>query len=275
MRGVASPAAITLEPRATIDVLVRRYPFPDPRAADSRGLLGYGGDLAPERLLAAYGQGVFPWYSEAPILWFSPDPRMVLAPGDLHVGRSLARRERASPYALTMDTAFADVIAACRETPRPDQDGTWITPDMLTAYRQLHALGFAHSVEAWQTDPDSEGGVRLVGGLYGLSLGRAFFGESMFAHAPDASKIAFAALVRQLARWEFDFVDCQVTTEHLARFGATEWRRDAFLDALARALDDSTRRGRWAFDAVADDVDRPRGCQRAAAPSQKSSGSAR
>ena len=224
--------------------LVHAFPFPDPREADGRGLLAWGGDLAPERLVAAYAQGVFPWYDENPILWFSPDPRMVLRPAELHVARSLAKRLRAAPYRITLDTAFRDVIRACRETPRPGQDGTWITEDMLAAYCRLHELGFAHSVEAWERGA----GERLVGGLYGISLGRAFFGESMFAAATDASKIAFALFVRQLERWGFDFIDCQVTTEHLARFGATEWRRDAFLAALERALDAETRRGTWRFD---------------------------
>jgi leucyl/phenylalanyl-tRNA--protein transferase len=245
--------------RTLVDELVRAHPFPDSRRADRRGLLAYGGDLEPERLLAAYAQGVFPWYDEAPILWFSPDPRMVLLPAELHVGRSLERRVRARPFALTMDRAFGDVIRACAAAPRPGQDGTWINRDMVAAYERLHALGFAHSVEAWETidegEPSSTAdlacqGRRLVGGLYGVSLGRAFFGESMFATAADASKIAFVAFVRQLERWGFDLVDCQVRTEHLARFGATQWRRKDFLEALDRALEAETRRGPWAFDEV-------------------------
>lgn len=232
--------------RTLVEELVRAFPFPDPHEGDGRGLLAYGGDLAPERLLAAYAQGVFPWYDEAPILWFSPDPRMALRPEALHVSRSLARRMRAAPYRITLDTAFEAVIRACRETPRPGQSGTWITPEMVEAYCQLHSLGFAHSVEAWA--PGEGAAPRLVGGLYGVSLGRAFFGESMFAHAPDASKIAFASFVPQLARWGFELVDCQVTTEHLARFGATEWPRARFLEALARCLEAETRRGAWRFD---------------------------
>jgi leucyl/phenylalanyl-tRNA--protein transferase len=232
--------------RGLIAELVRAFPFPDPRAADGRGLLAYGGDLAAERLLAAYAQGVFPWYDEDPILWFSPDPRMVLQPASLRVGRSLAKRVRAAPYRITMDTAFREVITACRDTPRPDQEGTWITAEMTEAYCALHALGFAHSVEAWREDGSESGA--LVGGLYGISLGRAFFGESMYAHAPDASKLAFVAFVRQLESWGFDFVDCQVQTDHLARFGASEWARGAFLDALARALEGETRRGVWRFE---------------------------
>ena len=227
--------------------LVEAFPFPDPRASDERGLLAYGGDLEAERLLAGYAQGVFPWYSEAPILWFSPDPRLVLRPTELHVGRSLARRVRAQPFVLRMDTAFAEVIRACSAIPRPDQDGTWITQDMIEAYTVLHRLGFAHSIEAW--DRSEDGGEKLVGGLYGVSLGRAFFGESMFALESDASKIAFVALVRQLDLWNFDFIDCQVETSHLTRFGATEWPRSRFLEALAATLKADTRRGKWSFDA--------------------------
>ena len=233
--------------RGLIAELVRALPFPDPRDVDSQGLLAYGGDLSPERLIAAYAQGVFPWYDEDPILWFSPDPRMVLVPSDLHVGRSLAKRIRARPYRISVDEAFPEVIRACRDTPRPGQEGTWITPDMVDAYCRLHELGFAHSIEAWQSKEG--GGEKLVGGLYGVSLGRAFFGESMFAHAPDASKIAFATFVPQLARWGFAFVDCQMTTDHLARFGAIEWSRDVFLDRLEEALTHETRRGEWWFDA--------------------------
>lgn len=226
--------------RALVAELVRAFPFPDPRESDRRGLIAYGGDLSPERLLAAYAQGIFPWYEEPPILWFSPDPRMLLRPRELHVGRSLAKRERAEPFAFRMDQAFREVIEACSRTDRPDQEGTWITNDMIEAYVVLHELGFAHSVEAWQDE-------RLVGGLYGIALGRAFFGESMFAHEPDASKLAFVAFVRQLEAWRFDFVDCQVETQHLSRFGAKNWPRRAFLDALRAALDAETRRGRWSF----------------------------
>jgi leucyl/phenylalanyl-tRNA--protein transferase len=242
---------------ALVARLVRAFPFPAPEDADEHGLLAWGGDLEPGRLIAAYAQGIFPWYDEAPILWFSPDPRMVLRPEALRVGRSLAKRVRAGVYRITMDTAFRAVIRGCRETPRPGQSGTWITPEMLDAYCALHALGFAHSVEAWAPGSDSGEadaggpGERLVGGLYGVSLGRAFFGESMFAHAPDASKVAFATFVQQLARWGFDFVDCQMSTEHLARFGASEWPRADFLAALGRALAGETRRGPWHFDSSA------------------------
>jgi leucyl/phenylalanyl-tRNA--protein transferase len=232
--------------RALLDELVRAHPFPDPRRADRRGLLAYGGDLEPERLLAAYAQGVFPWYDEDPILWYSPDPRMVLRSGELHVGRSLRKRIRARPFALSMDRAFREVIRACAEARRPGQPGTWIGRDMIEAYCRLHDLGFAHSVEAW--DRDEAGALRLVGGLYGVSLGRAFFGESMFARVGDASKVAFVALVRQLEAWGFDWIDCQVRTEHLARFGATEWRRSRFLSALESTLESETRRGPWSLE---------------------------
>ncbi len=251
--------------RALVDELARAYPFPDPRSADRRGLLAYGGDLEPERLLAAYAQGVFPWYDEQPILWYSPDPRMVLLPNELHVSRSLEKRIRAKPFVLTMDRAFGEVIRACAAAPRPGQRGTWITQEMIEAYETLHTLGFAHSVEAWEgtaSDPhgrakegvaaaalgDGEDDLQLVGGLYGISLGRAFFGESMFSRAEDASKVAFVELVGQLSRWGFELVDCQVRTEHLARFGAKEWRRGTFLEALEGALEGETKRGAWEFE---------------------------
>ncbi|MFE8595689.1 leucyl/phenylalanyl-tRNA--protein transferase [Archangium violaceum] len=213
--------------------------FPPPEKADRGGLLAVGGDLSPERLLSAYSQGIFPWYSRGqPILWHSPDPRFVLTPDKLHVGRSLRKTLKAGVYDIRWDTAFADVITACAHTPRPGQDGTWITDEMLEAYLTLHELGFAHSVEAWA-------GGELKGGFYGVSLGAAFFGESMFAHAPDASKVAFTTAVERFQSWGFHFIDCQVETEHLARFGAAHWPRKRFLQALGRALQEPTRRGRW------------------------------
>jgi leucyl/phenylalanyl-tRNA---protein transferase len=222
-----------------------RLAFPPPGLADESGLLAVGGDLRPERLLLAYSLGIFPWYSEGlPILWYSPDPRLVLESGDLVVSRSLQKTLRRGRFRVTLDTAFDRVIRACAEVPRPGQHGTWITRDMVRAYRRLHELGFAHSAEAWQ---DGE----LVGGLYGVSLGAGFFGESMFAHASDASKVAFVTLVGQLRRWGIDLVDCQVHTEHLARFGAVEWPREQFLRRLAQALEKPTRSGRWQLDEVA------------------------
>lgn len=217
-------------------------PFPDPRTADeATGLVAIGGDLLPERLVSAYAHGIFPWYNENPILWFSPDPRMVLRLPDLKVNRTLRKNLRRHRFEVRLDTAFSDVIRACATAPRHDQDGTWINDDMIAGYEALHERGYAHSVEAW-----SEG--ELVGGMYGVSLGAAFFGESMYAKVNDASKVAFVHLVKQLECWNFQFLDCQVHTENLDRFGATEWPREEFLAALDRALECETRRGKWSFD---------------------------
>jgi leucyl/phenylalanyl-tRNA---protein transferase len=222
--------------------LDQRLRFPSPELAEKGGLLAVGGDLRPERLVLAYAQGIFPWYNEdTPILWHSPDPRMVLRAGEIQVGRSLAKTIRRGTYEVRLDTAFRSVVEACAEAPRPGQDGTWIMPEMMDAYTELHRRGVAHSAEAWL---DGE----LAGGLYGVSLGAAFFGESMFARAPDASKVAFVTLVRQLARWGIDLVDCQVHTDHLARFGASEWPRPRFLAALEEALQTPTRAGPWQLD---------------------------
>lgn len=216
-----------------------RLVFPPPELADGSGLIAVGGDLRPERLLLAYSKGIFPWYGEGlPILWHSPDPRFVLAASELHVPRSLRKALRKEPYRIQYDTAFREVITACRDRPRPGQDGTWITDDMIDAYCVLHQAGFAHSTEVWDGD-------RLVGGLYGVSLGAAYFGESMFAEAPDASKIAFVRLVEKLRGWDIELIDCQVYTDHLARFGAHDWPRQHFLQALAEAMEQPTRRGSW------------------------------
>jgi leucyl/phenylalanyl-tRNA---protein transferase len=218
--------------------LDERLQFPPPDLADD-GLLAVGGDLRPERLVLAYSHGIFPWYEEGlPILWHSPDPRMVLEADRLHVPRSLRKVVRRGEYRIAYDTAFRAVIEACAATPRPEQDGTWITREMVRAYCQLHELGLAHSIEAWR-------GRDLVGGLYGVSLGGAFFGESMFAHAPDASKVAFVTVVEQLREKGITLIDCQVYTDHLARFGAEEWPRARYLSALSRALRRPTWRGRW------------------------------
>jgi leucyl/phenylalanyl-tRNA--protein transferase len=217
--------------------------FPSPDEADPSGLLAIGGDLAPERLLLAYSLGIFPWPLVAePLLWFSPDPRMALRPGELRVSRSLRKVLRHGDFEVRLDTAFDEVVRRCAEVPRRGEAGTWITPALSQAYRGLHQLGFAHSAEAWQQG-------ELVGGLYGVSLGGTFFGESMFADRSDASKVAFVTLVRQLEAWGFDLIDCQVYTQHLARFGASEWPRARFLRALAASLERSSRRGRWRLDA--------------------------
>jgi len=218
--------------------LDHRLWFPPVELAEE-GLVAVGGDLSPERLVLAYANGIFPWYEEGlPILWHSPDPRMVLAIERLHVPRSLRKTMRRQPYEIRLDTAFRQVMEACGQVPRPGQDGTWITPEMLEAYCGLHSLGLAHSAEAWR---DGE----LVGGLYGVSLGAMFFGESMFARAEDASKIAFVTLIEQLASWGTTHVDCQVHTEHLARFGAEEIPRSRYLTLLGASLDQPTRSGRW------------------------------
>lgn len=220
--------------------------FPDPADSDPDGLLAVGGDLSPERLLLAYAQGIFPWYSDGlPILWHSPDPRTVLRPGALRMSRSLRKTLRQQRFEVRFDSAFDNVISRCAEITRPEANGTWITHEMRSAYIALHELGFAHSSEAWQDG-------RLVGGLYGVSLGKAFFGESMFADVSDASKVAFATLVQQLARWEFELIDCQVHTGHLERLGAEEWDRERFLDALAGAVEAPTRRGRWVLEDLRD-----------------------
>lgn len=229
--------------------LTEELEFPDPTLAEDSGLLAVGGDLRPERIILAYQNGIFPWYSEGrPILWWCPAPRLILEPQALHVGRSLRKTMRKVPYRITADTAFDQVIEACAQTPRPDMGGTWITDDMKEAYQRLAALGIAHSIEAWAGD-------ELVGGLYGLSIGTAFFGESMFAQRPDASKIAFVTLVAQLRAWNFDFVDCQVVTDHLVRFGAVEIELDDFLQRLDHATDQPTRRGPWTFDEPEGDAD--------------------
>ncbi|BBN87357.1 MULTISPECIES: leucyl/phenylalanyl-tRNA--protein transferase [unclassified Azospira] len=214
--------------------LTAAHEFPPLATAlsEPNGLLAVGGDLAPERLLAAYRRGIFPWYSPGePILWWSPDPRMVLFPAEFKVSRSLGRTLRRGGYEVRLDTAFARVIAACAQTPRRGQHGTWIVPEMQAAYRRLHELGLAHSVETWV---DGE----LVGGLYGIALGRMFYGESMFSWRSDASKIAVAHLARYLERLGFGMVDCQMHTAHLASLGAREIPRDDFiarLDALVAA----------------------------------------
>ena len=221
--------------------LDERLVFPPVHLAED-GLLALGGDLRPERLLLAYSQGIFPWYAEnLPILWHSPDPRMVMTTRDLDVQKSLRKVIRRRPYELRMDTAFLQVLEGCASVPRPGQAGTWLIPEMVDAYTKLHELGFAHSIEAWRGD-------ELVGGLYGVSLGAAFFGESMFARAPDASKVAFVASVRQLDDWRIGLIDCQVHTEHLERFGAYEIPRLSYLELLKTALDEPTRRGKWAFE---------------------------
>lgn len=212
--------------------------FPDPMLAEPDGLLAVGGDLSPARIIAAYASGIFPWYSEeSPILWWSPDPRCILLPDELHVPRSLRRMLNAGIFRFTMDTAFEAVITGCART-RGDGMGTWLVSDMIEAYTTLFHFGLAHSVEAWH-----EG--ELAGGLYGLALGSVFFGESMFYTRPDASKTALVFLVQTLRASGFSLMDCQQETAHLLRFGARGVTRQEYLERLDAALTVPTVPGRW------------------------------
>lgn len=218
-------------------------PFPPVSAAlaEPNGLLAAGGDLSAQRLLAAYSHGIFPWFDRGqPILWWSPDPRLVLFPAELKVSRSLAKRIRNRGYEVRADTAFEAVLRACA-LPRPRQRGTWITDEMVGAYRALHECGHAHSIETWVDG-------KLAGGLYGVALGRMFFGESMFARAADASKIALFYLIRQLERWRFEVVDCQVYTGHLASLGAREISRADFMRRLLELVNYPRPIGAWTLD---------------------------
>jgi len=213
--------------------------FPPPELAEEDGLLAVGGDLGIERLLLAYTMGIFPWYSgTSPILWWSPDPRLVLFPEELKVSRSLRQTIKRGLYRVTFDTAFERVVVGCAEISRKHERGTWITEEMIDAYCRLHDAGFAHSVESWY-------GGELAGGLYGVALGTVFFGESMFSGRSDASKVAFVKLVGQLATWNFTVVDCQVTTGHLTSLGAREIPRSDFIKTLRGSLHKRTRRGPW------------------------------
>lgn len=216
--------------------------FPDPARAlrDPDGLLAVGGDLSPARLLHAYRHGIFPWYhADQPILWWSPDPRAVLIPGEFHVSRSLARRLRRDDFTVHFDSAFLEVMDACA-APRWDQPegGTWISPAMRAAYGELFRLGHAHCMEVWMDDA-------LVGGVYGVSLGRVFFGESMFSRVTDASKIALACLCRRLTAWGYVLLDCQVHSEHLESLGSTLMPRSRFLERLAELCDAPVRPAAW------------------------------
>lgn len=219
----------------------RRFLFP-PVIGASPDVVAVGGRPDPKTLKSAYRRGIFPWPHEGlPMLWFCPDPRFVLEPEKSHLSRSLRKEMRRGAFEIRADTAFGEIIRACAAQPRPGQDGTWITDEMIAGYTALHEEGLAHSIEAWQ-------GGRLVGGFYGISLGAVFFGESMYADVPNASKAAFATLLVNLVRWRFALVDCQSYTDHLASFGATDWPRSRFLAALKRALRQPTRTGRWTLE---------------------------
>ncbi len=220
-------------------------PLPDPQTAlvEPNGLLAIGGSLSPQRLEAAYRAGIFPWFSPGePLLWWSPDPRAIIRPNSLHISRSLRRTLKRHDFTLSLDQSFDAVVEACA-APRADQPGTWITTEMKAAYSRLHVIGLAHSIEVWRAG-------ELIGGLYGVSIGRAFFGESMFSRATNGSKIAMAGLCAQLRAWEFDFLDCQMPTEHLMRLGATCLPRGQFLLALAASQRHPTHLGPWQFTAT-------------------------
>ncbi len=213
--------------------------FPPPKLAEENGLLAIGGDLSPERLLLAYRSGIFPWYSEGePILWWSPSPRLVIFPAEFKVPKRLSRLMRQEKHSITMDKAFLQVITACASTDKRQEKGTWITGAMIEAYCRLHDMGFAHSVECWLEN-------KLIGGLYGISLGGIFFGESMFSGEPNSSKAALVHLVKKLQEWDFDLIDCQMKTEHLMQFGAREIPGDEFQKLLNKSTARSDRKGKW------------------------------
>lgn len=222
--------------------LTQELLFPPPRLARADGLLAVGGDLSQERLLLAYHLGIFPWFSEdMPILWWSPDPRLVLYPADLNISGRLKRTLRQNIFRVSLDCAFRRVISACAKVRLKAGEQTWIVADMITAYSRLHEAGFAHSVEVWQ-------GKELAGGLYGVSLGGCFFGESMFTRVSNASKVALVNLAGHLIKHEFDLIDCQIYTPHLVRMGAREIPRSRFLTQLKESLRKPTIRGKWSFD---------------------------
>ena len=221
--------------------LSEKIAFPPPHYATREGLLAVGGDLSRKRLLAAYRQGIFPWFAEGdPILWWCPDPRLVLYPEEIHVSRTLQRVLNKQVFSVTMDSDFEAVITACADTRTKQDDGTWIVEEMKSAYMDLHHAGYAHSVETW-----AEG--RLAGGLYGVSLGRCFFGESMFTLVDSAANVALVHLARVLAEQSFDLIDCQVHTQHLMRMGAREIPRAGFLKHLRQSLTAPTLKGKWTY----------------------------
>lgn len=220
-----------------IPKLTYHLSFPNPRNASEEGIVAYGGDLSPSRLMLAYRLGIFPWYSaNDPILWWSPDPRLILELDEFKLSRSL--RKKIPHFDVRFDTAFAQVIRECSIAPRRGQKGSWIISEMIEAYEELHALGYAHSVEAYQNG-------ELVGGLYGVAIGAVFCGESMFAKVSDASKVAFATLIERLSEWGFDFVDCQVPTNHLKSLGAKEVSREYFLTRLEKQIGSTPNMDAW------------------------------
>lgn len=223
----------------TVYLLGKNLDFPDPNTADISGLLAVGGDLSEKRLIKAYENGIFPWYSEeSPILWFSPDPRLVIFPLEFKPNKSLLKIVRSEQFQVKFDTNFENVIHNCAKIKRKGQSSTWITEDMTKAYIRLHKSGFAHSVETYKDG-------KLVGGLYGVSLGGAFFGESMFYKLSNASKVAFYHLVKRCLEWDFDFIDSQIPTKHMKRLGGVEVSRKDFLESLSKTLRRDTKMGPW------------------------------
>ncbi len=222
-----------------VEISRRKLEFPDLDEADESGLLAVGGDLSVNRLKLAYSKGIFPWYEDGmPILWWSPDPRMVLFPEKLIISQSLKQIIKKKQFTVTIDRAFEKVISNCSKTPRKGEDGTWITRDMQNAYIRLHEAGYAHSAEAWLNG-------ELIGGLYGVSLGKAFFGESMFHHVPNASKVALHFLVEKLCQWNFHIIDAQVYTNHLESLGGEMIPRNQYIHILESALQIDDVTGSW------------------------------
>jgi len=223
-------------------LLTDKISFPPPHLASSEGLLAVGGDISQERLLLAYRMGIFPWFSDdEPILWWSPDPRLVLYPREIKISKTLKKIMNKGLFKVTMDSAFVQVINQCAKIRLQNNQGTWIVEDMIDAYSKLHESGFAHSVETWYHG-------ELAGGLYGVSLGKCFFGESMFTRISNASNVALVKLVEYLNTLSFDMIDCQLTTEHLLRFGAKEIPRVSFLNQLEESLKAPTKKGKWCYE---------------------------
>lgn len=222
-----------------VELSRRSIEFPEPDEADESGLLAIGGDLSIERLKNAYSKGIFPWYEDGmPILWWTPDPRMVLYPDKMIISHSLRQSIKKQQFTFTIDTAFEQVISNCSKTPRKGETGTWITREMRQAYIKLHEAGFAHSAETWLNG-------KLVGGLYGVSSGKAFFGESMFHHETNASKVAFYYLVEKLSKWSFQIIDAQVYTNHLESLGGELIPRSKYMNVLTEALKIDDVSGSW------------------------------
>jgi leucyl/phenylalanyl-tRNA--protein transferase len=214
-------------------------PFPQVNSSTPEGIVAVGGNLSPGMLLSAYRQGIFPWFSEGdPVVWWSPDPRCVLFPDEIHISRSMKKVLKRERFRISLDTRFQDVITACREAPRRGQDGTWITGEMRKAYIELHRLGYAHSIEVWDWE-------RLAGGLYGVALGSCFFAESMFSSVTNGSKVALIRLSQILDKWGFDLIDCQLYSPHLERMGARQIPREEFIERLSVCLKKQTLRRYW------------------------------